>query len=493
MLALGCVWACAASLPDAVKDGDRAAAIELLKQHADVNAAEPDGTTALHWAVRQDDGELVDRLIKAGANVKAANRYGVTPLYLACVNGSAAVIAKLLDAGADPNGATTEGETPLMTVARTGNVDAAKVLLAHGADVNAKEQWRQQTPLMWAVAESHPEMAQELIAHGADVNGRQVTWNWERQMTKEPREKWMPLGGLTPLLFAARQGCLECARILLKAGAEINAADPNNISPTLMAAINGHYDVAVFLLDQGADPNVADETGRTALYAAADMHTMPASNRPSPSEIENKLTSMDLIQALLAHGANVNAQLKKIQPYRTKLDRGDDTMLGAGTTPLLRAAKAGDAEVIATLLAKGADVKVPTKFGITPVMAAAGLGTKEEDTTGRRKTEAEAIASIKLCLEAGADVNGVDNQGQTALHGAAQKGWDQVVQFLVEHGAKLDVKDKKGRTPLDAANGLLGNGGFDGSRRDVHESTAALLRKLMAVPEAKTAQPAAMP
>jgi uncharacterized protein len=486
LLALACVSAWAGTLSDAVRDGDRAAAIALLKQHADVNAPEPDGTTALHWAVRQDDGEMVDRLIKAGANVKAANRYGVTPLYLACVNGSAPMIAKLLDAGADANGATTEGETPLMTVARTGNVEAAKVLLAAGADVNSKEQWRQQTPLMWAVAESHPEMAQALIAHGADVNARQVTWNWERQMTKEPREKWMPLGGLTPLLFAARQGCLDCARILLKAGAEINAADPNSISPTLMAAINGHYDLAAFLLDQGADPNIADETGRTALYAAVDMHTMPASNRPSPNEVDNKITSMDLIQALLGHGANVNVQLKKIQPYRTKLDRGDDMMLGTGTTPMLRAAKAGDAEAIQALLGKGADPKIPTKFGITPLMAAAGLGTKEEDTTGRKKTEAEAIASIKLCLDAGADVNAVDNQGQTALHGAAQKGYDQVVQFLAGRGAKLDVKDKRGRTPLDAAMGLLGNGGFDGSRRDVHESTAALLRKLMAAPEAKT-------
>jgi uncharacterized protein len=475
-------------LADAVKNGDRAGAISLLKQHADVNAPEADGTTALHWAVRQDDREMADRLIKAGANVKTANRYGVTPLYLACVNGSAPMIAKLLDAGADANAATTEGETALMTVARTGNVEAAKVLLAHGADVNSKEQWRQQTPLMWAVAESHPEMAQELIAHGADVNARQVTWNWERQMTKEPREKWMPLGGLTPLLFAARQGCLDCARILMKSGAEINAADPNDISPMLLATINGHYDVAAFLLDQGADANIADETGRTALYAAVDMHTMPESNRPSPRETDNKLTSMDLIRALMAHGANVNVQLKKQQPYRTKLDRGDDTMLGTGTTPMLRAAKAGDAEVIQALLAKNADPKIPTKSGITPLMAAAGLGTKEEDTTARKKTEAEAIASIKLCLDAGVDVNAADNQGDTALHGAAQKGWDQVVQFLLDHGARLDVKDKRGRTPLDAAMGLMGNGGFDGSRRDVHESTAALLRKLMAAPEAKAAQ-----
>jgi ankyrin repeat protein len=477
-----------ARLADALKDGDRAGAIALLKQRVDVNEAQPDGTTALHWAVRRDDASMVDRLIRAGANVKAANRYGVTPLYLACVNGSASMIAKLLDAGADANSSTSEGETALMTVARTGNVEAAKVLLAHGADVNAKEQWRQQTPLMWAVAESHPEMAQELIDHGADVNGRQVEWHWDRQVTKEPREKWMPLGGLTPLLFAARQGCVDCVKVLLKAGAQINATNPDGFSPILLAIINAHYDVAAYLLDQGADANITDETGRTPLYAAVDMHTLPESNLPWPSELNNKLTSLDLIQTLLAHGANVNVQLKKQQPYRSKVDRGADTMLGTGTTPLLRAAKAGDTEAMKVLLAKGADPKLTTKFGVNPVMAAAGLGTKEEDTTGRKKTEAEAIASIKLALEAGADVNATDNQGDTALHGAAQKGYDQVVQFLVDHGAKLDVKDKKGRTPLDAAMGLMGNGGFDGSRRDVHETTAALLRKLMGVPEAKAVE-----
>jgi uncharacterized protein len=476
---------------DAVRDGDRPAAIALLKQHADVNVPEADGTTALAWASREDDLDMADRLIKAGANVKAANRYGVTPLYLACVNGSAPMIAKLLDAGADANSASTEGETALMTVARTGNVEAAKVLLAHGADVNSKEQWRQQTPLMWAAAECHPEVAQELIAHGADINAEQVEWQWERQVTKEPRDKWMPLGGLTPLHFAARQGCLSGAELLLKAGARINAKNPNGFSPILLAIINAHYDVAAYLVAQGADVNITDEVGRTPLYAAVDMHTLPDSNLPWPTELNNKLTSLDLIQVLLAHGANVNAQLLKQQPYRSKVDRGADTMLTTGATPLLRAAKAGDVEVIRILLAKGADAKLSTKVGMTAIMAAAGLGTKEEDTTGRKKTEAEAIASIKLCLDAGADVNAVNNQGDTALHGAAQKGSDQVVQFLADHGAKLDLKDKRGRTPLDAANGALGNGGFDGTRRDVHESTVALLRKLMGSPEAQATAPAA--
>ena len=464
---------------DAAKAADHAAVIALIQQHADVKTAEPDGTTALHWAAREDDLELADRLIRAGAQVNAANRYGVTPLYLACLNGNAAMIEKLLSAGADANATVTLGETALMTVARTGHVDAAKVLLAHGAAVDAREEWRGQTALMWAVSEGHPEMVRELIAHRADVNARSAIQKWERQTTAEPREKWLPPGGLTPLLFAARQGCLECARILIDKGADVNAVDPDGIGTVLSAAINGHYDVGIFLLDKGADPNLADKTGRTALYAAVDFHTMPASNRPSPREIDNEHTSLELIQALLAHGANVNAQLLTQQPYRTKLDRGDDTMLTTGTTPLLRAAKAGDAPVVRLLLAKGADARLSTKNGINPLMAAAGVGTKEEDTTGRHKTEAEAIESIRLCLEAGVDVNAADNRGETALHGAAREGYTQVVQFLAQHGAKLDVKSRRGFTPLDAAMGLAGGAGFDGTAGVSHQETAAAIRKLM--------------
>ena len=248
-----------------------------------------------------------------------------------------------------------------------------------------------------------------------------------------------------------------------------------------MAIINGHYDVAAFLLNKGADPNLADETGRTALFSAVDFNTMPVSNRPSPKVIDNQMTSLDLIKLLLDKGANVNAQLLKQQPYRTKLDRGDDTMLTTGTTPLLRAAKAADIPAMRLLLAKGADPKLATRAGITPLMAAAGLGSKEEDTTGRFKTEAEAIEAIQLCLDAGVDINAANGQGQTALHAAALKGYDQVVQFLADHGANLEAKDKRGNTPLDEALGQgAGSGGFDGSRKDVHESTAELLKKLIA-------------
>ncbi|HLI84048.1 MAG TPA: ankyrin repeat domain-containing protein [Bryobacteraceae bacterium] len=483
-IALGLVLLAAAAsaaslrVVDAVKSADRATVLALLGQHADVNEPEADGTTALAWAARMDDLDLADRLLRAGAKVDAANRYGVTPLYLACVNGSAPMIERLLQAGAGPNAVWTEGETPLMTVARTGSVAAARVLLAHGAKVNASEPVHGQTPLMWAAGESHPDMVRELIAHGADVNARSAIQHWERQVTAEPREKWLPPGGFTALHFAARQGCLQCAQALAEAGADLNATDPDGNSAVVLAIINGHYDLAGYLIDKGTDPNLADVTGRAALYAAVDFNTMPNDNRPAPNVINEKLTALDLIQKLIDHGANVNAQLKKQAPYRAKLDRGDDTMLTTGTTPLLRAAKAGDIPAMKLLLAHGADVKLATRIGINPLMAAAGLGTKEEDTTGRHKTEAQAIEAIQLCLDHGSDINAKDTRGQTALYGAALKGYDQVAEFLVEHGAKVDLKDNRGLTAIDAAAGKAGGLGFDGAASQPHPTTVALLEKL---------------
>jgi uncharacterized protein len=439
-----------------------------------------DGTTPLHWAVRDNDLVKAETLIRAGADVKTANRYGVTPLYLAAVNGSAPMIEKLLKAGADSNAVGNEGETALMTAARTGNVDAAKVLIEHGATVDAKENWRGQTALMWAAAQGHASMLRELIAHGADVNARSSIQKWERQNTEEPREKWLPLGGFTPLLFAAREGCVPCVPVLVDAGADINVTDQDGITPLISAIINGHYDTAGMLLQKGADPNLADRTGRTALYAAVDFHTMPISNRPAPREIDNELTSLDVIKRLLDRGASVNAQLKTQQPYRTKLDRGDDTMLTTGTTPLVRAAKAGDFVVVRLLLEKGADATLTTRNGINPLMAAAGIGTREEDTTGRHKTESDVIETIKLCLEAGVDINAIENSGRSAVYGAALMGYDQVIQFLADRAANLHIKDKQDRSPLDAAMGLTGGAGFDGGSGVAHESTAALIRKLMA-------------
>ncbi len=488
VLALASLAAFAADtrVVDAVKAQDTSAVAAALRAKADVNVPEADGTTALAWAVRQDDASLVDQLLKAGADTKAANRYGITPLYLACQNADAAMISKLLAAGAGANDTVTEGETALMTASRSGNPEAIKVLLDHGANLEAKESWHGETALMWAAAENHPEAVKMLIDHGADVNARSNLNHWERQTTSEPREKWLPMGNLTPMMFAARQGCLECVKILADAKADISAVDPDGISVTVLAIINGHYDVADYLVDQGANVNAADRTGRTALYSAVDFHTPPQDNRPAPREIDSAVPTFTLIQDLVAHGANVNAQLKAQQPYRAKLDRGDDTMLTTGTTPLLRAAKAGDVEAVKFLLDHGADPKLSTRSGINPAMAAAGLGTREEDTTGRFKTEDEANEVIGLCLKAGADVNAQDSRGQTALHGAAMEGYNKVIQYLAEHGAKLDLKDKQGKTALDAALGQAGGGGgFDHSRKDVRDATANLIRQLMAANAAK--------
>ena len=383
--------ATSARLVEAVKAGDKAAVATLLRQKADVNAAEPDGTTVLQWAVRQDDVELTDRLLRAGAEVKTANRYGITALYLASLNGSAAVIEKLIKAGADANAAVTEGETALMTAARSGHVPAAKVLIARGATVDARELWRGQTALMWAAAEGHPDMIRELAAHGADVNARSATQKWERQVTAEPREKWLPPGGLTPMYFASRQGCVECVKTLASLGADVNAVDQEGISPLVSAIINGHFDVAGALLDLKADPNIADSTGRTPLYAAVDMNTVPASNRPAPNVVENQMSGMDLIAALLDHGANPNARLKKQQPYRTKVDRGNDTMLGAGTTAFLRAARAGDAAGHASAPQAGRRSEDRDRLGYArrrePARAACARRHQPADGGGRARLE----------------------------------------------------------------------------------------------------------
>jgi len=466
-------------LVEAAKAGDTRTALTLLRE-TDVNAAQADGTTALHWASRNDDVELATKLIEAGADPRARNRYGVTPLYLAAVNGSATMIRLLLDAGADPNEIGNDGETVLMTAARTGAVDAARVLLERGAEVDAREAWHGQTALMWAAAQGHPDMIRLLVEHGADVNGRSAHETWERQVTAEPREKWLPPGSMTPLLFAAREGCLECIPVLAELGADVNATTPDGISAVIAALINGHYDVAGALIEAGTDVNLVDKTGRSALYAAIDFSTMPASNRPAPYVLQNQLSALDVAAMLIERGADVNVQLTSMPPYRAKLDRGNDTMLNAGTTPLLRAAKAGDVPAIRLLLENGADPTLTNRDGINPLMAAAGLGTAEQDTTGRYKTEAQAIESIQILIDAGLDVNATDRRGRTAAHGAALQGYNDVLRFLARVGARLDVEDQNGHTPLDTALGLAGGFGFSGREGIVREDTAAVIRELLA-------------
>jgi ankyrin repeat protein len=473
-------------LVDAIKAGNSAAAVALLQKKVDVNAPERDGTTALHWAARNDDSTMVDRLIRAGADAKASNRYGVTPIALACENGSATVVERLLKAGVSANTTGPLGETALHLCARTGRPEAVKVLVAHGAVVDTIENWRGQTPLMWAAAEGHAAAMRVLIEAGADVNARSSIITWERQRTEEPRDKWLPPGGLTPLLYAARDGRLESARVLLAAGADVNVVDPDRHTALILSLVNGHFDVAAALIQAGADVNMEDKVGQTALYAAVDAHTAPASNRPAPRETDDTHSSLDVIRMLIDRGARVDAALRAQVPYRTKLDRGGDGVLGVGTTPLVRAAKAGDVPVIKLLLEKSANARAATRNGVSAVMMAANVSAREEDMTGRNKTQKEAIESIRLLMSAGADVKGSDTQGRTALHGAALWGMTDVVKFLAQNGGDVNVKDKRGLTPLDHAMGLAGGFGFDGTSGVTREDTVKAIRELGGVTGAPT-------
>jgi ankyrin repeat protein len=477
-------------LVEAVKTGDRTAALALIAAHVDVNAPEVDGTTPLHWAVHRDDVELAERLIRSGARAEVRNNFGVTPLAEAALLGNIAVLKLLLEAGANVNSTNADGQTPLMVIARTNNVDAARLLLSHGANVNAVEQWRGQTALMWAAAQGQTAMVKELAASGADVNARSKANNWDRGTTAEGTglgAKYLPVGGLTALLFAARQGHVDCARALVEAGADKDLQDPDGISPMVTAIVNAHYDVAQYLAERGADVNLADQFGRTALWAVVDMHTLPHSTRPDTPESET-VSSTDLLKTILAHNADVNVQLVTHPPYRSMGDRGSDNILTIGATPLVRAAKAGDVIAIRMLLDNGADPNLATKPGVTPLMAAAGVGSRDSDTRGRYKTEAEAIEAARMLLEAGADINAAEERGQTALHGAAFWGFTQLVQFLADRGAKLEAKDNRGMTPVDSALGRAGGNGFSGTRIDVHQDTADLLRKLIGAKGTPTAQ-----
>jgi uncharacterized protein len=479
LLALGAhapVWA-AGTLIDAAKANDSAGALALIKDKADVNAAESDGTAPLHYAVYHDDVALVDSLLKAGAKASVANKYGSTPLLEAAVRGNQAVIEKLVKAGADVNAGNGDGQTALLILARTSNVEAAKFLIGHGANVNVTEHWHDQTPLMWASAESQPAMVKLLLDHGAKVDQHSRLNHWTRMVTAEPRAQMREVGGLTPLLYAARQGCLECVKLLVAAHADPNLPDPEGVTPLIMAVTNFHFDVGAFLITRKANVNSWDWWGRTPLWAAVDLNTIPHGGRPDRPSLDNT-TSVKMIEILLDAGANPNVQLKLFPPYRAVgPDRGADLMLTMGATPLLRAAKAADVAAIRLLLAHGADPDLPNIQGVTPVMAAAGLGSNEIDTRGRFKTQPDQVASIDLLVKAGADINAHDNRGQTALHGAALFGYDDVIKDLVAHNANVNAKDEKGMTPLDSAMGRAGGHGRGGVSIEVHDATAALIKQ----------------
>jgi len=461
---------------DAVKDHNKDALRSLVKEHADVNAPEPDGTTALHWAAHSNDLESVQIVLRAGANAKAASRYGVTPLSEAATYGSAAVVEALLKAGADPNTLTNErGETVLMTASRAGNVDAVKVLLEHGADANAKETFRGQTALMWASAENHPDVVKLLLAHGADPKVRSN----DRDTTPPKLMAGTPAapisrGGLTALVFAARQGSFEAAKSLVDAGADINQGDADGNNPLLIAVLNNHDDLAQFLIDKGADVNAANKDGRTSLFTAVDQHDVDWSDRPFVKETD-KLSSLDIIKSLVEHKANVNAQLTATSIIKKAAQDSADRTLSIGATAFMRAARSGDVVVMRYLLDHGADPKLANKDGANALMLASGLGY----TDSIRSTEPEALEAVKLCLELGFDVNATTDKGETALHGASRRGANTIIQLLVDKGGNISASNKAGITPLDIAMGKGAPGGAPGIPK---EQTMALIRQLGGTP-----------
>jgi ankyrin repeat protein len=450
-----------APLADAAEKSDRASARALLERHAEVNQSQVDGMTALHWAAYRDDLEMAKLLLSAHADANAANRYGVKPLSLACTNGSEAMVRLLLEAGADPSTKLRGGETVLMTAARTGKLGPLTALVARGADVNAKER-RGQTALMWAAAEGHAAVVEALLAARADFR------------TSLP-------SGFTPLLFAVREGRRDVARLLVKAGADVNEAmQPKKSSargvrrgttPLILAVENGHFELAVALLDAGANPN-DQRSGFTAL------HTLTWARKPNRGDGEDgdpapigsgSLDSLQFVEKLVEHGADVNARLKRGASGRGVLGR-------VGATPFLLAAMTADVPLMRLLLKHGADPRLPNAERCTPLLAAAGVGSLAPGEEAG--TEPEALEAVALALSLGNDVNAIDDNGETAMHGAAYKNFPKVVQLLADKGARIEVwkrKNKYGWTPISIAEGQR-----FGNFKPSPETVAALHRVMIA-------------
>ena len=468
-LAIPASAAAEVALVKAVKAVDRTAVSALLKDRADVNAREADGTTALYWAAARNDLAIARALIGAGADVTAASRYGVTPLQVACLNGNAPIVELLLKSGADAKASTPAGETALMTASRTGVADAVNLLLAHGADPNVKESLRGQTALMWAAGEGHSDAIKALLERGADLKARSNA-------------------GWTPFLFAVRDGHVDAAQTLLHAGADVNDAlpvntggsrrrpegapggadDPRGLSALHLAVASRHYELAAILLDKGADPNAAGP-GWTALHHLTWVRKPGQGTNGPPPRGSGHTDSTELIGRLAKAGANLNARVTR------RPTAGTTALNFVGGTPFFLAARTADVEMMRLLVALGADPTLPNDDGTTPLMAAAGAGTHSpgEDPG----TEAEALEAVKLTLALGNDVNVVDKNGNTAMHGAAYKQLPSVVKFLSENGARVDIwnrKNSSGWTPLRIAAGV-----HRGMNFRFHVPTADALRSIM--------------
>ena len=469
-------------LIDAVKDRDVKKVQALVRERADVNATAADGATALHWAAHRDDVATADVLIRAGARPNVANDLGVTPLHLACTNRSTAMVRRLLTAGANPNATLLRGETVLMECARTGNADAVSALLKAGARVNEAEAINQQTALMWAVAQQHPKVVEALLEGGADIRARSRTYPQVVETGNRGGSgdvSTVLRGGSTPLLFAARVGDVESARLLIAAGADVNDALPDGVSALVLAAHSGHGSLGALLLEKGANPNAA-EAGYTPLHAAIDR------------------SDLRLVQALLGHGANPDLRLEKGTPARR--DSNDFQLASRliGSTAYLLAAKFVEVDIMRALSAGGADVQLTMPDGTTALMLVAGHGESRARTDFVRRNETrrqicvcdggvveserQVLSAMTVALAAGAVVNAVNRAGDTAIHFAAAMAFDSVVQLLADRGANLNVRNKRGLTPLALARGGSGRRGTpaddEAGPGAASASTTELLRRL---------------
>jgi uncharacterized protein len=449
-------------IADAAMRNDFKTVRTLIRQSTDVNAAQPDGMTALHWAAYLDNLEMASLLIEAGADVEARNRVGASPMYLATVNGSARMIERLIEAGDDPNAVLTETlETVLMLTARTGNPDAVQVLIDHGADVNATQS-RNFTALMFAAAEGHAAVIERLLAAGADPNASTLA-------SKKPERR--PPGGMSPLLFAAREGHIDAARALLDGGANVNETGADTTSPLLIAVVNGHYDLAYMLLDRGANPSIADANGRAPLYAAIDLRNQQWSQAPAPELPQAE--HMAMIRTLVDAGANLEQKLSGKINHRGSFDMRWTELKGG--TPFLRAAWNCDVDVMRYLLEHGADPNVVTEKGETALLLLAGAGWPLGQ--GYIRSDEEIGAALDLLVEdLGMDVNAATADGITGVMAAVFKGTNDVIRYLVDHGARLDAKDNDGHTILDWAHGIAAN---DGQPPRPQPESEALVRQLM--------------